>query len=150
MIKVLCLSLCIVLGNVLSVQAQNLRLLPEYVPCTYKGIRYACYDFDQQKQLNLLEKEALTYKSQVGSEKRIVKLHEDEVANLRKQLAEADKSIKMLVDHVADLKKDILKEIEDKNEWRAKAEKPRLFPWIFGGSMLAVALGLVAGTFLTK
>lgn len=150
MLKHFFIIICVIAVSALPVRAQELRLLPEYTPCTYEGARYACYDFESQKKLNLLEKRALTWKIQRVSADKLVLVLSKRIDNLNQQLKATDEMIQIQSDYAQDNRAQLLKEIKLKNDWRAKAEKVNIWPWVIGGTLGLLGLGLGLGVFLAK
>ena len=128
----------------------TLRLLPEYIPCTYKSERYACYTAEQQQALNLLGANAHNWKLQTDQFQLLITTQKTQIANLEKQvtLAEANDSLGRA--HNKKLTDQLLVEIKKKNDWRAKAETPVVWPYLIGGSMAAIAVGVALGVYVSK
>lgn len=126
----------------------NERLLPEYLPCTYENQRYACYSLEQQRELLKLEVSAKTWFTEISVLKRVIesKYLETRLTEAQLQLANENLTITtQLVDRQA---KQLDQAIKEKNDWRAKAETPVIWPYVVGGVVGVLGVGFGIGAWL--
>jgi hypothetical protein len=71
-----------------------------------------------------------------------------EVANLEKQLAATTDNEKLCRTDLKTNTNALLKSIEEKNTWRAKAETPTIWPYLVGGSLGLIGLSLALGVYV--
>lgn len=133
----------------LTLELNELRL-PQYIECTSKGVRYACYTKEQQKKLLAIEMQANNWSRQLVGFIVVHAAESKEIVLLDTQVKIAQENDKAGRVRNRELTTQIMKEIEQKNNWRAKAETPVIWPYVIGGVALAVAGGLVAGAALAK
>ncbi len=126
----------------------TVRLLPAYTPCSENGIRYACYSLEQQKMLLSLESDAQTWQTKLRlTETALTEtLKERDLVYAQLKLTEANedlsvKRIKVLTDQLNT-------DIKEKNDWRAKAESPVVWPYVIGGVVGLLGLGFGLGAVL--
>jgi len=126
--------------------ALTLRLLPEYLPCEFKGARYACYSLDQQKQLLLLEANAKAWQAQTVAGSLALRDRSAEVTLLYEQLRLSLQNEQLSKEFLAKQTKELNKAIKEKNDWRAEAETPVIWPYIVGGIIGVLGLGFGLGS----
>ena len=125
--------------------ALTLRLLPEYLPCEFKGARYACYSLDQQKQLLLLEANAKAWQEQTVAGSLALRDRSAEITLLYEQLRLSLQNEQLSKEFLAKQTKELNKAIKEKNDWRAEAETPVIWPYIVGGIIGVLGLGFGLG-----
>jgi len=130
--------------------AVELRLLPEYTPCTVTGVRYACFTADQVAMLNALE--VLAHGTQ-----RQLRLSEDLrleldrlVINLQVQLDDYRRIDTVLTEQVAALTAQLEHEIDQKNQYRAQAESTDYWPYVVGGIVGVLGVGFGVGALIAR
>lgn len=128
--------------------ALTLRLLPEYLPCEFQGNRYACYSLDQQKQLLLLEANAKAWQQQAAAGALALRDRSVEITLLYEQLRLSLSNEQLSKEFLAKQTKELNKTIKEKNDWRAEAETPVIWPYIIGGVIGVLGLGFGVGASL--
>lgn len=124
------------------------RLLPEYLPCTYNNERYACYNKDQQQELLKLEVNARTWGIQANSYKLALQSKYLEANLINAQLTLITESLTVATQLVDRQAKELDQAIKEKNDWRAEAETPVIWPYIVGGIVGVLGLGFGLGASL--
>ena len=122
------------------------RLVPEYVACVYKDVRYACFDAAQMVQLNTLEVQARYWHSQWEDYTNLVAVKEAELHVIHEQIQVHLDLERQDQDHITGLNEQLTSEIEAKNEWRSKAENPPTWPLWVGGTFGVLGLGAFLGS----
>lgn len=125
-------------------QIDGIRL-PEYTPCSENNVRYACYSLEQQKQLLVLEANAHTWQAQLYLLNAALVNKTRELKLVTEQLKITEDSVTRSVQHVDTLTKQLNDAINDKNNWRAKAEAPVVWPYVIGGVIGILGLGFGLG-----
>lgn len=126
------------------------RLLPEYFPCTVNGTRYACYNQDQQVQLNILEKKAKYWHSQWRlSEQLRLNLTELNVA-IEEQLQLQREALSDYKERNDQLLRQLYEQIELKNKYRAEADSIDVWPLLIGGALGLLGVGLGVGIWVAN
>jgi hypothetical protein len=121
------------------------RLIPEYTPCTYKRVRYACFSSAAMIKLNTLEIQARYWHSQwedhavLAGEQDLALLKAQEQLGLQRDMSLQDQ------DQILVLNNRLSDEIEAKNEWRKKAENLPTWPLWVGGAAGVLGFGLFLG-----
>jgi hypothetical protein len=126
----------------------TLRLLPEYLSCEYQGVRYACYSLEQQKTLMALEANARTCSEQMTSANTALQLRTQELTLAAQQIdlvLRNELASKIFIDKQTS---ELNKAIKEKNDWRAEAETPVIWPYIIGGVIGVLGLGFGVGASL--
>lgn len=127
-------------------EVEELRLLPEFTPCTVAGVRYACYTAESQARLNALELLTQGLQRQLRSSETLRLTADALVLNMQAQLVERNSIIELTAAQVTQLTAQLMTEIEAKNRFRAEAERgPDLWPIILGVVVGVLGLGLGAG-----
>lgn len=134
-----------VLGWTSAVHAQPDRLLPEYTECTVEGIRYACYSASQQLQLNLLEEQARTWRTQLLLTEQLHLDQADLIINLSAQITDYALLVTAERERIETLTAQLLTEIEDKNRYRAEASNIDWWPLLVGGIVGLIGAGVAIG-----
>ena len=136
-----------------SVKAQEatseLRLLPEYTPCTVSGVRYACYTAEQQAALNALEVQARGWERQLRLSEDL-RLNLDQlVINLQSQINEYVEMLATHARHASELSARLAEEIEAKNRYRREAENADWLTLTIGIGVGVLGLGFGLGSWLS-
>jgi hypothetical protein len=118
------------------------RLLPDYIPCTYKGERYACFNSEQMVALNMLELKARYWHTQWDNYAHWVSTGQAELENAQEQLDVQRDMARLDADRVNAMTDELIGEIELKNKWRSKAENPPKWPLWLGGSFAVLGFGM--------
>jgi len=127
----------------------ELRLLPEYRPCTFEGTRYACYTAEQQAALNALEVQARGWERQLRLSEDL-RLNLDQlVINLQSQINEYVELMAAHARHESELAARLAEEIEAKNRYRREAENTDWLTLTIGVGVGVLGLGFGLGAFLT-
>lgn len=121
------------------------RLLPEYLPCTVGDVRYACYTAEQQLQLNVLEENARTWRRQLllTEQQRIDQV--TLIQNITEQLVEMGEIVTVERARIVALTEQVLREIEEKNRYRAEADSTDWWPLLLGGVVGLLGAGIAIG-----
>lgn len=122
------------------------RLLPQYVPCTYKESRYACFDAAAMIELNTLELQARFWHKQWEDSVELLAIKDEELFTAQEQLMVQDSLSHQDQDQITVLNNQIMEEIEAKNKWREKAENPPTWPLWVGGTVAVLGLGAFLGS----
>jgi hypothetical protein len=130
------------------VESLTLRLLPQYTPCEYNGARYACYSLEQQKTLMELEASAKTCTSQMTAANTALQLRADSLQLLAKQIELVLANELASKKFIEEQAKSLDKAIKEKNDWRAEAETPVIWPYVIGGVIGVLGLGFGVGASL--
>jgi len=117
------------------------RLVPEYIACVYKDVRYACFDAAQMVQLNTLEVQARYWHTQWEDSMSLLEAKEGALVASQKQILVHLDLERQDQDHITGLNEQLTAEIEAKNEWRSKAENPPTWPLWVGGAAGILGLG---------
>lgn len=117
------------------------RLVPEYVACVYKDVRYACFDAPQMVELNTLEIQARYWHNQWERYTSLLATKEAELLKVQEQVQVHLDLERQDQDHIHGLNEQLTAEIEAKNEWRSKAENPPTWPLWVGGTVGVLGLG---------
>lgn len=148
------LVLCLLLAN--NAQAQTnaelfqlkplpARLIPEYSPCTYQNSRFACFTAEQMVELNTLEIQARYWHDQWEDYTSLLAVKEAELLKTQEQISIHLDMERQDRDQINVLNNRLSDEIEAKNEWRAKAENPPIWPLWVGGTTVMLSAGFVLG-----
>jgi len=122
------------------------RLVPEYVACVYKDVRYACFDSNQMVELNTLEIQARYWHSQWEDYTSLLAVKEAELLKVQEQIVVHYAMEQDDQDQITVLNNRISDEIEAKNEWRSKAENPPTWPLWVGGAAAVLGMGAFLGS----
>ena len=117
------------------------RLLPEYTPCMYKDVRYACFDAPGMIALNTLEIQARYWHSQWEDYSSLLAVKDAELLKAQDQISLHYAMEREDQDQILVLNNRLSDEIEAKNNWRAKAENPPTWPLWVGGTVGVLGLG---------
>lgn len=124
------------------------RLVPMYLPCTYQGIQYACFDKDQTQTLFKLELQARYWHEQMQIKTHLLILKDEALDNTMQRITLLTDGHKESEAYIAQLNHDLINEVEAKNKWRAKAENPPMWPVWLGGTCAVLGLGAFLGSLL--
>lgn len=122
------------------------RLVPEYVACVYKDVRYACFDAPQMVELNTLEIQARYWHSQWEDYTSLLAVKDAELLKAQDQITLHYAMERQDQDQIQGLNEQLTAEIEAKNEWRSKAENPPTWPLWVGGTFGVLGLGAFLGS----
>lgn len=137
----------VVLGLVLTTstgvaQEPTERRLPQWIRCHED---YACFTLEQTQELLVLEQRLLQAEASYTLEHGLT-LHLEELnTNLTTQSTELQAALDLRALRIQELTEQLFSEIAQKNEWRAKAETPTVWPLVVGGVLALLAVGLAAG-----
>jgi parvulin-like peptidyl-prolyl isomerase len=131
-----------------AAEAPQLRLLPEYTPCTVSGARYACFTADQVAQLNALEAQAQGWEHQLHLSETLRLQLDQLVINLQAQVALHQSIDDANEARIQELTTQLGHEIEQKNQYRAQAESTDYWPYIIGGAIGVLGVGFGVGALL--
>jgi hypothetical protein len=124
------------------------RLIPEYIACVYKDVRYACFDAAQTVELNVLEIQARYWHSQWEDYTSLLAVKEAELLKSQDQISLHYSMERQDQDQILVLNNRLTEEIEAKNMWRAKAESPPTWPLWVGGTFGLLGLGAFLGSII--
>ena len=124
------------------------RLIPEYVPCIYKDVRYACFDAASMVELNMLEVKARYWHSQWEDYTSLLAVKEAELGKSQQQIVIHLAMERQDQDQIHGLNEQLTAEIEAKNEWRSKAENPPTWPLWVGGTFGVLGIGAFLGSLI--
>lgn len=122
------------------------RLVPEYVACVYKDVRYACFGAAEMVELNVLEIQARYWHSQWEDYTSLLAVKDAELLKAQDQISLHYAMERQDQDQILVLNNQLSDEIEAKNEWRSKAENPPTWPLWVGGTVGVLGLGAFLGS----
>jgi hypothetical protein len=125
--------------------AFKVRLLPEYTPCSENGVRYACYSLEQQKELLKLELDLKNWQAQAYYLTNAITERSTEFKLVYAQLQLTNANEVIAMRRVDVLTQQLNEEIKAKNDWRAKAETPTIWPYLVGSVVGVLGLGVGLG-----
>lgn len=125
--------------------------LPPWTMRTCGTEQYGCYDQDGTRALLVFEENARHWKAELDSEIELNVNLNALVLNLEAQLAGEREITQMQGTRIAELNTQLEEEITQKNKYRAEADTVSVWPWVIGGSVgllgVGIAIGALAGAF---
>lgn len=122
--------------------AQDGRLLPQWTRCHED---YACFTLEQTRELLLLEQRARRWHDELELRLELEARHEELLIGLRAQVVELETALDLRETRILELTESLNTALEEKNQWRAEAETPDVWPLVVGGSLALIAVGLGIG-----
>lgn len=132
-------------GVTLATEELPARLLPEYLPCTYEKTRYACFDFEQMLQLNMLEVRARYWHDQLNLAKGLLENQANINLRLQDQIRLHLDSERQDQDQILVLNNKLSDAREDRDKWKEKAEDPPVWPVWLGATAALLGIGAFIG-----
>jgi len=133
-----------------TLDVPQLRLLPEYTPCTVAGVRYACFTADQVAMLNALEAHAHGLEQQLHVSEDLRLQLDQLVLNLHAQIADYVTLDTASTARIQELTTQLEHEIDQKNQYRAQAESTDYWPYIVGAAVGILGLGFGVGALIAR
>lgn len=124
--------------------------LPKYTECVHESERMACYSLHDQVQVLKVEAYAQSLFTRNALLEAAYEAQAHQLVLLDGQLSLAENNDALGRAHSERLTQELMDTIKKKNDWRAKAEEPVVWPYIVGGGALLLGLGVGAGAFLAN
>jgi hypothetical protein len=128
-----------------TLDVPELRLLPEYTPCTVAGVRFACFTADQVAQLNALEARAHGLEEQLHLSENLRLELDQLVINLHAQIADYVVIDTASTARILELTTQLGHEIDQKNQYRVQAESTDYWPYVVGAVVGILGVGFGVG-----
>lgn len=109
----------------------------------------ACYNEQGAQALLILEQQALRWRARVATDDEIQLHLNEQIISLNAQIASYERELEFGRTRMAELTAQLMSEIEQKNNWRARAESPVIWPYLLGGGLALVAIGAIVGAVIS-
>ena len=126
------------------------RLLPQYSSCVADDRRWACYDLEQQMELNRFEARARAWHAHLVTAKFSLDTHRLLVLNFAEQQRVLQGIVSSEQLRNKELTKQLMVEIEEKHTYKAKADQISWWPLALGGAAVILAGGMVVGVIASR